>query len=117
MGLDMWFMSRPKQPKAEEVHYWRKHNALHHWFEEYARDNGLVDPSDDFNCVEVQLTTELLDKLEQDIRKGNLEPIGGFFFGVTDYDPKEYMEDDLAAITKARQGIANGDEVFYTSWW
>lgn len=117
MGLDMWLMARPKQPKAEQVHYWRKHNALHNWFEEYARDAGLVAPDDDFNCVEVKLTTELLDKLEKDVREGNLVPVGGFFFGTTEYDPKEDMEDDLAAIAKARQRITDGDEVFYTSWW
>ena len=86
MGLDMWFMARPKEPKAEEVSYWRKHNALHHWFEEYAIRHGIVENAGDFNCVEVPLTPELLDDLERDIREGNLEPTEGLFFGGTDYE-------------------------------
>lgn len=117
MGLDMWFMARPKEPKAEEVSYWRKHNALHHWFEEYAIRHGIVENAGDFNCVEVPLTLDLLYELEYDIREGNLEPTEGFFFGGTDYDPKEEMERDLAEIAKARKRIEEGDEVFYTSWW
>lgn len=117
MGLDMWFLTRPKEPKTEEVFYWRKHNALHNWFTEYAIRHGIVDNAGNFNCVEVPLTPELLDDLEHDIREGNLKPTGGFFFGDTDYDPKEEMEHDLEAIEKARKRIENGDEVFYTSWW
>lgn len=116
MGLDMYFRARPKQP-TEEIAYWRKHNALHHWFEQYAIAQKLVESPDDFNCVDVPLISELLDQLEADVREGKLEPTKGLFFGATEYDPKEYMEDDLAAIAKARERLAEGDDVVYTSWW
>lgn len=116
MGLDMYFNARPKAP-TEEIAYWRKHNALHHWFEQYAIARKLVKSPNDFNCVDVPLTLELLDRLEADVREGKLEPVEGFCFGFTGYDPKEYMEDDLAAIAKARERLEAGDDVVYTSWW
>lgn len=113
MGLDMYFMA--VQPK--EIAYWRKHNALHHWFEEEAKRLGLIEDAADFNLVHVPLTTELLDRLETDIRNGALVPTEGFFFGGTNYDPKEDMEEDLKAIATAREHLAKNQEVYYTSWW
>jgi hypothetical protein len=113
MGLDMWF----EEIKRTEIHYWRKHNALHNWFAKKAIAMGLVETEADFNVVPVPLTLELLAELEADIRNGNLEPTEGFFFGGTDYDPKEDMEDDLKAIRIAREIVESGGSVQYNSWW
>mgnify|MGYP002652510931 CR=1 FL=1 len=55
-----------------------------------------------------------LDRLEADIRAGNLPPTSGFFFGETDGSE---TNDDLEFIAKARGAIANGKTVFYDSWW
>lgn len=121
MGLDMyaWTLERtPEKPvdfeadDAVEFHYWRKHPNLHGWMEHLYRRKGGVDPA--FNCVNVQLTNADLDALEDAIRSGNLPPTTGFFFGETDGSERE---DDLCFVTKAREAIADGDTVFYSSWW
>jgi hypothetical protein len=113
MGLDMYLRART----SEELAYWRKHNALQHWMEQAAIDLGIVKTPDEFNCIDLPLTPELLDRLEADIKEHKLEPISGFFFGATDYDPAEYEAEDLNAIKLAREAIAEGKQVIYTSWW
>ena len=120
MGLDMWFFAKAeKESKVDpvELAYWRKHNALHDWFAQRAIAAGLVETRGDFNTVEVPLTTELLDDLEKDIKSHKLRPTGGFFFGTTDYDPAEEAESDLAYIERAREALAEGQYVYYDSWW
>jgi hypothetical protein len=123
MGLDMYLAvttgrtDDKGRKELEQLHYWRKHNAMHHWFEQLAISRGLVNSVEDFNCVKVPLSREDLDRLECDIISGKLEPEAGFFFGPTDYDPKEDMGSDLLAVAKARQALAAGKEVFYDSWW
>lgn len=117
MGLDMWFFAEPKDPQKEEVHYWRKHNALHAWFAKRAVKDKLVENEGEFNCVDLPITEELLNELELVIRRGELVPTGGFFFGPTDYDPKDDMEEDLKAIAKAREVLADGRKCWYSSWW
>ncbi|MBA4173813.1 MAG: phosphoglycerate kinase, partial [Hyphomicrobium sp.] len=55
-----------------------------------------------------------LDRLEADIRVGNLPPTSGFFFGESDGSE---VEDDLRFIAKAREAMADGLIVYYSSWW
>lgn len=121
MGLDMYAFAIPETPAApvdfdaetgSELHYWRKHPNLHGWMEALYRAKGGKD--DDFNCVNLQLTADDLNRLEADIRSGNLPPTSGFFFGQSDGTE---VADDLAFIEKARAEIADGMTVFYTSWW
>ncbi len=72
----------------------------------------------DFNCVSLLLDEATLDRLETAIKSNTLSSIDGFFFGPTNYNPfEEYGEEDLAAIQKARDAIAEGKDVYYTSWW
>lgn len=117
MGLDMYMFARKKEVEGpEEVAYWRKHNALHGWFEaRYRKENPDFDQ--DFNCVDMPLTEELLTDLETDIKAKALTPTSGFFFGNTNYDPSEDAQYDLDAIQNARARLAEGEEVFYYSWW
>lgn len=121
MGLDMYACTTPDQPAVpvdfdigehDQLHYWRKHPNLHGWMEALYREKGGKD--DIFNCVNLQLTAEDLDRLEADIRAGNLPPTSGFFFGAS--DGTEHA-DDLAFVEKARAALADGMTVFYTSWW
>ena len=120
MGLDMYAMTiehAPARPvdfetrDAAELHYWRKHPNLHGWMQGLYGEKG---GTRDFNCTPVLLTIAYLDRLEADIRAGNLPPTSGFFFGETDGSE---TDDDLAFITKARAAIADGKTVFYDSWW
>lgn len=98
----------------DNLHYWRKHPNLHGWMQKlYVEKGGNPDP-DYFNCVNLRLTAEDLALLEGDIKTNALPSTSGFFFGQTDGSE---FQDDLAFIAKARAAIAEGDVVFYTSWW
>jgi len=121
MGLDMYahyLHDAPAKPVDFEVenygelHYWRKHPNLHGWMERLYREKGGHDES--FNCVNLQLTNEDLDRLEAAIRAKALPDTQGFFFGASDGSE---IEDDLQFVAKARVAIADGLTVYYTSWW
>ena len=121
MGLDMYAGTLNRQPEkpvdfmAQDsalLHYWRKHPNLHGWMERLYREKGGTDR--DFNCVTLQLTVEDLDRLEADLRKAALPDTTGFFFGESDGSETEA---DLVSVAKAREAIAAGLTVFYTSWW
>lgn len=120
MGLDMYALTTCEQPEtaygfkadmAEEIHRWRKHPNLHGWMENLYFEKGGIEL---FNCIALKLTAEDLDRLEADVRAGNLPETCGFFFGASDGSENE---DDLAFIAKARAAIAEGRTVFYDSWW
>ena len=120
MGLDMYaYMTSetPEKPvdfkvtEASQFFYWRKHPDLHGWMEELYREKG---GTEQFNCVPVQINAEDLDRLEADIRSGDLPDTTGFFFGNSDGSE---TEDDLAFITAAREALAEGYTVYYDSWW
>lgn len=128
MGLDM-FVWRVKRDdalgdfeiakdesgsKVEEVHYWRKHHDLHGWMEKLYRNKGGSKES--FNCVPVRLTTQDLDALQFDLLNDMLPETTGFFFGNNPPD-LETLKEDLTFIQKARDIIAEGDAVYYDSWW
>lgn len=120
MGLDMYAYSTQEAlapvdfeaRDAAEIHYWRKHPNLHGWMKQLYREKGGTDP--DFNCVNLQLTEEDIDRLELAIKASALPPTTGFFFGVSDGSEEG---DDLAFIAKAREALSAGLQIFYTSWW
>lgn len=121
MGLDMFAYKTRNHPQSSvdfdngqsaEFFYWRKHPNLHGWMENLYREKGGKDES--FNCVNVLLTIEDLDRLEADINEGKLPPTSGFFFGQS---TGAETEKDLEFIKMARREIADGFCVFYTSWW
>ncbi|MCA1494777.1 phosphoglycerate kinase [Ensifer sp. NBAIM29] len=122
MGLDMYACTLREPPAApvdfevEEattpLHYWRKHPNLHGWMERLYREKGGKDAN--FNCLNLQLTAEDLDRLETAIRDRTLPHTEGFFFGVSDGSE---VDDDLAFVAKARDALAAGLAVFYVSWW
>ena len=101
-----------EDPNYEELYYWRKHPNLHGWMEKLYYKKGGTNPV--FNCVNVKITEKDLDRLETVVLSDELPETVGFFFG------KSYPENkksDLDFITKARQAIKEGYDVYYTSWW
>src|ERR1700738_2892190 len=76
MGLDMYAFTTTEKPPAladfeisqsERLHYWRKHPDLHGWMEALYREKH--GSAESFNCVNLALTADDLDRLEADIRK------------------------------------------------
>jgi hypothetical protein len=106
----------PHMRQPREIAYWRKHPNLHGWMEELWRSRN-TDPATDpaFNCVELELTWEDLDRLEQDIKHARLPATTGFFFGEDSDD--YYREQDMEFIKQARAELFLGLRVFYNSSW
>jgi hypothetical protein len=122
MGLDMFaYAVDPKglgnkqtdvelPEEKNEFFYWRKHPNLHGWMHDLYKRKGGAMP--DFNCDNVRLDLDDLDELERDMH--SLPETEGFFFGQS---TPEDTERDKEFIAKARELIAEGMAVFYTSWW
>ncbi len=121
MGLDMYALTTTAKPEravdfeigaASELHYWRKHPNLHGWMEALYREKG--GSAELFNCANLQLGREDIDRLEADIKARCLPNTAGFFFGESDGTE---IEDDLSFVNKAREALAADLTVCYTSWW
>lgn len=106
----------PNIEKPREIAYWRKHPNLQGWMEQLWRSRN-TNPAEDpaFNGVELELTWEDLDRLEQDIKNGGLPETTGFFFG-SDSD-EYYQNQDLDFVKEAKCWLFFGYKVFYNSSW
>lgn len=119
----------PNVSKPIDIAYWRKHPNLQGWMEklwrhkegnlllkdkEFIENNG---GSVDFNCVELELTWEDLDKLEHDLLNEEVSKLDtkGFFFG--NPSDRHYREYDLQFIKDAKAQLFLGLKVFYNSSW
>jgi hypothetical protein len=100
-------------PKPREIAYWRKHPNLHGWMERLAESKNLEYGS--FNGIELELTWQDIEDLEQAVTHKQLPSTSGFFFG-SDAD-ELYYQDDLAFIKAARAELFLGLRVFYNSSW
>ena len=98
--------------RPREIAYWRKHPGLHGWFKQEWESEGN---SGDFNGDELEITWDMLERLEYDVREGNLPLTTGFFFG--NPADAEYYNDDLEFIKNARMELFMGLRVFYNSSW
>jgi hypothetical protein len=108
MGLDMYALTLAQRPsadvdfpieQADEIHYWRKHPDLHGWMERLYRAKG--GKQKDFNLAPVLLTSDDLDRLEQDIRHQRLPFTSSFA------DVRARMADlDPAHLPGVKQGKA-----------
>jgi hypothetical protein len=121
MGLDMYVCTTAIAPTCgvdfkpcdpREFHYWRKHPNLHEWMEQLYRAKG--GSADEFNGVNVVLTSDDLDRLEAVLKCRLLPDTSGCFFGESDGTE---LEGDLQFVATARAAIADGLTVFYSSWW
>ena len=93
--------------QSKELWYGRKENEIHGWMQ---RQSGV--PAEDFNCVSLPLTSELLDRFESAFKLKLLVPTSGFFFGAA----KEPDEAAQTLLDASRNAIAAGKEPYYTSW-
>jgi len=100
--------------KSDDLWYWRKHHDLHGWMSLLYKEKGGTDP--EFNCANLRLNKEDLDRLQKDVEENNLPQTSGFFFGNNSPD-EESKNDDLEFIKKAKEAIENGQAVYYDSWW
>tara|TARA_B100000287_G_scaffold283761_1_gene267400 strand:- start:577 stop:948 length:372 start_codon:yes stop_codon:yes gene_type:complete len=123
MGLDQYATARRGEAKTDdegytyyedsmELSYWRKHPNLQGWMEELYHEKG---GEESFNCVDLELTLEDLDALEQSLDESALPETVGFFFGQNSDD--HYAEQDREFIREARAAIKQGYTVVYNSWW
>ena len=117
MGLDQYAYLAARQADEwdnhQELAYWRKHPNLQGWMEKLFLDKG--GNCDSFNGVELELTWDDVDRLEQDIQAGQLPSTQGFFFG-NDSD-EHYKEHDLDFCRRAKAELFLGRRVFYNSSW
>lgn len=102
----------PRVTKPKELAYWRKHPNLHGWFHQEWTAQGNTG---DFNGDELEITRDMLDRLEQAVTQKTLPGTQGFFFGESSDD--YYREQDLEFIRQARAELFLGLRVFYNSSW
>ena len=123
MGLDQYATARRGEAKTDdegytyyedsmELAYWRKHPNLQGWMEDLYHEKG---GEEEFNCVDLELTLEDLDALEESLDEEALPETAGFFFGTDSSD--YYAETDREFIREARAAIKKGYTVVYSSWW
>ena len=98
--------------KPREIAYWRKHPNLHGWFQAEWESEGN---SGSFNGDELEITWDMLERLEYDVINGELPETRGFFFG--NNSDTDYYADDLEFIRNARTELFMGLKVFYNSSW
>lgn len=109
----------PAMHEPREIAYWRKHPNLQGWMESlwlkksYQTEEDVARSS--FNGIELELTWEDLEELEQAIKNKKLPATSGFFFG--DAADERYFEHDLDFVRKAKSELFLGLKVFYNSSW
>jgi hypothetical protein len=104
------FVSKITKPK--ELAYWRKHPNLHGWFRQEWESLGNTG---DFNGDQLEIDWAMLERLEYDVKNGELPQTSGFFFGSN--ADADYYEQDLEFIKNARAELFLGLRVFYNSSW
>ena len=127
MGLDQFAVGRRGEKFTDdegyeyydeniELAYWRKHPNLQGWMERLWNEKDCPnDDGDGFNGVNLELTLDDLDDLEESLDEKALPETAGFFFGGNADD--HYAEADREFIKKAREAIEDGYIVVYTSSW
>lgn len=116
MGLDQYaYKHKPNQSEqAEEIAYWRKHNALQGWMANFFE---LKTGEKDMNCQELYLAMEDIEMLEKAVLSNSLPKTDGFFYGgdsrFDDYQKRQTME----FIMEAKLALSEGYEVFYGANW
>ena len=140
MGLDQLAYSRPATATNDDTDeclvQWRKHPNLQGWMERLWRkqkygDATTPDPitgegysnetymNDPFNCEELELTADDIERLRLDIQNKTLNgghgDTTGFFFG--DSSDEYYRETDIEFCDKAEAALNKGCKVIYYSSW
>ena len=113
MGLDQYARTQNAKGESTDIAYWRKHPNLQGFMEELYHERG---GTEEFNCVDLELTIEDIERLEKCIEKDILPHTKGFFFGESSRDSDD-IEYDISFCEVARQEIEAGKTVVYSSWW
>ncbi|TWT35189.1 hypothetical protein KOR34_00770 [Posidoniimonas corsicana] len=93
------------------LHFWTAHPHLHGWMESlYNRKGG----AQVFKGVAVELTTDDLLQLAEDLFRDRLRRPVGLGFGISRHCE---TEDDFGFIVKAWQALADGNTVYYEASW
>jgi len=123
MGLDQYAYIASKagteynDTSRQDLAYWRKHPNLQGWMEKLWLEKCGSNSEYEFNCTELELTWEDINRLEQDIKTGEVAKLDtrGFFFGnPSDY---HYYDYDLQFCIDAKAELFLGRKVFYNSSW
>ena len=114
------WVTKGEVSRPQELAYWRKHPNLQGWMENLWIEKGKPNTGDtdaDFNCIELELTWDDIDRLEKDIKSGAMAKLDttGFFFGNRSDD--YYKEHDLQFCIDAKAETFLGRKVFYNSSW
>jgi len=119
MGLDQYI--ERKVVKKEEVFYWRKFGELQNLMQAiYVReckDNENFDP--EFNCRELPLTIPICNEVIKAIKSRNLPDHQGFFFGRSNVEDDEYLNDAVKKFTAIKQELKDNPtaELVYYAWY
>ena len=131
----MYAYARPPRKRNSDndigIGEWRKHNRLQGWMQQLWESKGCPNASEDgdFNSVEMELTEEDINALEEDILTMTMPESNGFFWGSdsffwtdeegNDYPENSYyyLERDLEFVTDARKMLDKKHRIFYSCWY
>jgi hypothetical protein len=109
------------QENCSEDFYWRKHHCLHKYMGELwlSKSENSDKNHGDFNCVDLELSLDDLNTLEDVIKNDNL-PL--FENGHLDSDELKqrnlgHKSYDLEFVEAAKAAIEKEYKVIYSSWW
>jgi hypothetical protein len=120
-GIDLGLGRAPgefpyKLSKPHELAYWRKHQKLQDWMDNLWREKGEPYPEESndprwgssFNCVELELEWNDIQRLEDDIKNGRNAFSSSYY----------YREDDLKFCLDAKEQLfLYRKRVFYYPNW
>ena len=123
MGLDQTAYTKKINGDHVEIQCWRKHNALDGWMESLWRTKGN---DGQWNCEELELTLEDINRLQDVVENDLLPETGGFFFGNDSRFDEYKKEATLEFIEEAKiilkrkwweRLLNKKKKVFYSCWW
>ena len=121
MGLDMYAYSVDKNGRKAEIAYWRKNYKLHSWFEAIWKSQQTIEDKflkaldneyDGFNCVELELTEEDIDRLSKLLYNKKGLPKSEFAAVNQNYN-KRFRTVDKIFVGKAKEELKLGKKVIY----
>ena len=112
----------------EKVFVWRKHARLQKFMATmWEQQNPDVEPDGAFNLgfnagdVPVEMTKEIVDKLEEAIKNNYKDYVAedGFFWGqqFQEEQVEEYREQDLDFLADCKKALDNNDTILYECSW
>ena len=117
MGLDQYAFIPDHSEDPDFI--WRKHAKLQTFMENIYYSRAGSD-AETFNCVDLNLTAEDIETLEELIVADDLPTSeGGFFFGHQwqDEAAEDYKEQDLKFCKWAKAILETREQVIYSCWW